>query len=99
MGLTLHPHGHQHSHGHKKSSAESDCEKLLIRDDTIQRSNGYMSYGTLPSQIVSSHESGHSRKDNINVKAAFIHVLGDLLQSIGVLIAAFIIYFKVSKNN
>lgn len=94
MGLTLHPHGHQHSHGHKKSSAESDCEKLLIRDDTIQRSNGYMSYGTLPSQIVSSHESGHSRKDNINVKAAFIHVLGDLLQSIGVLIAAFIIYFK-----
>jgi len=38
-----------------------------------------------------SNESG-----NVNVRAAFIHVLGDLLQSLGVLIAAFIIYFKVS---
>ena len=32
---------------------------------------------------------------NVNVRAAFIHVIGDLLQSIGVLTAAFIIYFKV----
>ncbi|MPC27862.1 Zinc transporter 2 [Portunus trituberculatus] len=30
---------------------------------------------------------------NINVRAAFIHVLGDLIQSIGVLIAAYIIRF------
>jgi len=32
---------------------------------------------------------------NINVKAAFIHVIGDLLQSFGVLIAAYIIFYKV----
>ncbi|XP_078506220.1 putative proton-coupled zinc antiporter SLC30A3 isoform X1 [Lissotriton helveticus] len=31
---------------------------------------------------------------NTSVRAAFIHVIGDLLQSIGVLIAAIIIYFK-----
>jgi len=40
---------------------------------------------------------GHSHggdKENINVKAAFIHVLGDLIQSIGVFIAAIVIYFK-----
>ncbi|KAH6925129.1 hypothetical protein HPB50_001175 [Hyalomma asiaticum] len=30
---------------------------------------------------------------NINVRAAFIHVLGDLIQSVGVLIAAVVIYF------
>ncbi|KAK8385641.1 hypothetical protein O3P69_016433 [Scylla paramamosain] len=30
---------------------------------------------------------------NINVRAAFIHVLGDLIQSIGVLVAAYIIRF------
>lgn len=35
---------------------------------------------------------------NVNVRAAFIHVLGDLLQSLGVLVAAFIIYFKVHVN-
>lgn len=34
-------------------------------------------------------------KRNINVRAAFIHVLGDFIQSVGVLIAALIIYFKV----
>ncbi|VDO03593.1 unnamed protein product [Rodentolepis nana] len=33
-------------------------------------------------------------KENINVRAAFIHVIGDLLQSVGVMIAAIVIYFK-----
>ena len=32
---------------------------------------------------------------NINVRAAFIHVIGDLFQSIGVVAAAYIIRFKV----
>ena len=32
----------------------------------------------------------------MNVRAAFIHVLGDFLQSIGVFIAALLIWFKVS---
>ncbi|CAG2163059.1 unnamed protein product [Oppiella nova] len=41
-----------------------------------------------------SHSShGHSHS-NMNVRAAFVHVLGDLIQSVGVLIAALIIYFK-----
>ncbi|KAM8953326.1 putative proton-coupled zinc antiporter SLC30A3 [Pelodytes ibericus] len=31
---------------------------------------------------------------NTSVRAAFIHVMGDLLQSIGVMVAAIIIYFK-----
>ncbi|XP_064485771.1 proton-coupled zinc antiporter SLC30A2-like [Ornithodoros turicata] len=35
-----------------------------------------------------------TRKQNLNVRAAFLHVMGDLLQSLGVLIAALIIYFK-----
>ncbi|XP_071520960.1 proton-coupled zinc antiporter SLC30A2-like isoform X2 [Panulirus ornatus] len=34
-----------------------------------------------------------SNSNNINVRAAFIHVIGDLIQSIGVLIAAYIIRF------
>lgn len=33
-------------------------------------------------------------RENINVRAAFIHVLGDVLQSVGVFIAALVIYFK-----
>jgi Co/Zn/Cd efflux system component len=36
--------------------------------------------------------------ENVNVRAAFVHVLGDLLQSLGVFIAALIIKFKVILN-
>lgn len=36
---------------------------------------------------------GHGHTENINVRAAFIHVVGDVLQSIGVFCAAIIIYF------
>ena len=35
-------------------------------------------------------------EENVNVRAAFIHVLGDFLQSVGVFIAALLIWFKVS---
>lgn len=38
----------------------------------------------------------HSHNENINVRAAFIHVIGDVLQSVGVFCAAVIIYFKPS---
>lgn len=41
---------------------------------------------------------GERTKKNINVRAAFIHVLGDFIQSIGVFIAALIIYFKVFRS-
>ena len=42
-----------------------------------------------------SHKDGS--EENINVRAAFIHVIGDLIQSIGVVIAGYIIWFKVKK--
>jgi len=42
------------------------------------------------------HKQPHPK--NINVRAAFIHVIGDILQSIGVLIAAVIIKFKVNRE-
>ncbi|KAK6630369.1 hypothetical protein RUM44_005036 [Polyplax serrata] len=36
----------------------------------------------------------HSHEENINVRAALIHVIGDFIQSFGVLVAALIIYFR-----
>ncbi|XP_029039598.2 zinc transporter 2-like isoform X1 [Osmia bicornis bicornis] len=43
-------------------------------------------------------EDFHHDKKNINVRAAFIHVVGDFIQSVGVLIAALVIYFKPNWN-
>ena len=37
---------------------------------------------------------GHSHEEtNINIRAAVVHVIGDMLQSIGVIIAALLIFF------
>ncbi|EEB18163.1 zinc transporter, putative [Pediculus humanus corporis] len=47
---------------------------------------------------LSLHYHGHShtdsKKENINVRAALIHIIGDFIQSFGVLVAALIIFFK-----
>ena len=54
---------------------------------------------TAPPPAASRSGHGHSHNNtNINVRAAFIHVVGDLIQSIGVLIAAYIIRFYVSAG-
>uniref|UniRef100_A0A8D1WPN7 Solute carrier family 30 member 2 n=1 Tax=Sus scrofa TaxID=9823 RepID=A0A8D1WPN7_PIG len=41
-----------------------------------------------------SHGSASQHQENPSVRAAFIHVIGDFLQSLGVLVAAYILYFK-----
>lgn len=38
----------------------------------------------------------HQHSVNINVRAAYVHVLGDLVQSLGVLLAAIVIFYKAS---
>jgi len=50
------------------------------------------SHGTPSSAEQGIKAEKHS--ENINVSAAFIHVVGDFLQSIGVFLAAIVIYFK-----
>merc|ERR1719229_983140 len=43
-----------------------------------------------------SHAHGHKNENNntqMNVRAAFIHVVGDLVQSVGVLVAATLIWY------
>ncbi|CAJ0967850.1 unnamed protein product [Ranitomeya imitator] len=50
---------------------------------------------TNPPSTGHSHGHGHSH-GSLAVRAAFVHALGDLAQSVGVLIAAYIIRFKVT---
>lgn len=111
MGATLHQPGHHHHHSHggsptytptdsghqsqnEDNSHETDNKHLL---DDKQK---LMEYGAISNQNVhdvekNDHGHSHKKEKNINVRAAFIHVLGDLVQSLGVLIAAIIIWFKV----
>ena len=78
----LHQSGHGHSHGGLSSNHGHS-------HDEESAGHGH------------SHDSKGDKKKakvNINVRAAFIHVLGDLVQSVGVLIAAIIIKVQVSAG-
>lgn len=74
-------HQHAHGHGHSHSSGEHSHGDSHSVENAIDSSDS---------------TSKVKHKNNVNVRAAFIHVLGDLLQSVGVLIASFIIFYKVS---
>ena len=48
-------------------------------------------------RLIDSHEKAKKKKkseDNMNVKAAIVHMIGDMVQSIGVITASLIIMFK-----
>ncbi|XP_053610133.1 proton-coupled zinc antiporter SLC30A2-like isoform X2 [Plodia interpunctella] len=86
MGLTLHQHGHSHGgagHGHSHGTSNP----VLNNKDRSEGSDA-------ESASSAPHALAHAHAENINVRAAFIHVLGDFLQSFGVFIAAIVIYFK-----
>ena len=40
------------------------------------------------------HRHSHEEEENINIRAAAVHIIGDIVQSIGVIIAAVIIFFR-----
>lgn len=110
MGISLHDagghhhHGHDHGHGHGHGHGHSDPHTHA----PVHLENGLGSIQGSQSSLMSSsdhpprnsvHGHAHKHEENINVRAAFIHVLGDLCQSIGVLIAAYVIYYKVSHGS
>lgn len=71
---------HGHSHGHKHN--EPHETELSVNNNLINLDNERNFQPTKP-------------KENINIRAAIIHTIGDFIQSIGVLIAAILIKVKV----
>ena len=93
MVLHQHDHSHGHVHGHKHGSNKANDSNAIPVNDEKQANNKQVT-------PVKTQNRQRKKKDghkNINVRAAFIHVIGDLIQSIGVVIAGYIIKFFVSK--
>lgn len=86
----LDDHDHDHDDGHKMPErVADDSQAKKIKDGSVKVS--LLDEGTeaaKPSQVQQEHV------ENINVKSAYLHVLGDMLMSVGVIIAATIIYFR-----
>lgn len=90
MGVSLQVGGvpHGHSHGGHSDSEHSDHGAVTVKSDCN---------GSVDIEKSSQHRAALSSKrgsGNINVRAALIHVIGDFLQSLGVFVAALIIFFK-----
>mmetsp|Transcript_150 Transcript_150/g.355 ORF Transcript_150/g.355 Transcript_150/m.355 type:complete len:257 (+) Transcript_150:2-772(+) len=81
--------GHDHSHstrpGNRVSSATDDSltHRLLETHVSDETPGGRSTAGR-----------ARERPQNMNLQAAYIHALGDLIQSVGVLIAAGIIWWR-----
>ncbi|KAK1880768.1 Zinc transporter 8 [Dissostichus eleginoides] len=80
MALVLHQSGHGHSHGGKGDNPVSNHSHNNDNHADLEQST--------------SGKGRRAQQDNASVRAAFVHVLGDLLQSISVLVSAIIIFFK-----
>ena len=88
-----HSHSHSHSHSHGNDTDRYQYEPLDVASDRRERG-----VETEEEEEEGGEDSSETRRHkNINVRAAFIHVVGDIIQSVGVLVAALIIKFKVSE--
>ncbi|XP_073339977.1 proton-coupled zinc antiporter SLC30A8 [Pagrus major] len=89
MALTLHQSGHGHSHGGFSSHGHGHSHK---KGKGPQISNGHSHNNHVDLEQVD--HGARAQQANASVRAAFVHVVGDLLQSISVLVSAIIIFFK-----
>lgn len=101
-----HDHGHDHEHEHNHNYGHIDeqnqkgennlnielgdqnaleSQDLLLTENTEESSNFDEDY-------TGQHVHDHHSHENMNMRAAFLHVLGDLIQSISVFILAIILY-------
>ncbi|XP_041868300.1 zinc transporter 2-like [Melanotaenia boesemani] len=75
--------GHGHSHGHKRGKEKNQMpNSIRSNDECIDMEQNQANHG------------GRTQQANASVRAAFVHVMGDLLQSVSVLVSAIIIFFK-----
>ena len=102
MCMVLHQHDHGHGHGHGHGTGSEGGVAKTKWWNRLKR-NHHNEEGKKEDSDTATDISGGRKKKkgggkNINVRAAFIHVIGDLIQSIGVVIAGYIIKFFVSAS-
>jgi len=104
-----HGHSHQHDGGHDHQQSLAPVESVVINDNGSNRYSVLSIDSTVDDDqliladdcsdsVISQLDVNVKPKTNINIRAAFVHVIGDLIQSIGVLVAAVVIHVWVRNN-
>ncbi|KAI3501523.1 hypothetical protein L1887_29394 [Cichorium endivia] len=95
-----HSHGHGHGHGHDHSHDHDEVEDVHIHGVSVTTHQHHHHHHheheehNQPLLKTYSSKEMKEKKRNINVQGAYLHVLGDLIQSIGVMIGAGVIWYK-----
>lgn len=95
-----HDHGHMvehnHAHGHSLKSGKSSAANHTEMSKFGGRSNGtYSAVATSEDHQFDAHDGtvvSSLKSMNLNLDVAHLHVLGDLLQSLGVVVAGLVIW-------
>ena len=84
LGGEDHAHGHDHGHSHKHTHEHEHKHGQHNHDEEHHHDHEH------------KHDHGNGKKEgkNINVEAAYLHVLGDMLMSVGVIIASVLVYMN-----
>ena len=86
-----HKHEHHHEHHHKNNSDNNHKHEHNHENDN--HDHEYKNDNNEEKNDKESHHHHHSHNENVNLRAALIHVIGDALQNVGVIIAGIIIFF------
>lgn len=106
VGLVLfHEHGHSHGHGHSHSSATIEDEEELVGETGHSHDHShstsdlteYMPVNVVDriderSNLIPKETKKHAKKKSMNMEGVFLHVLGDALGNVGVIITALFIW-------
>lgn len=101
---TTHAHGHGHAEEASHAEAEDVCGQaaapspvgmaLLARRGTTPAAPTSVSSSSFASFVGVGGGGERAEIDNINVRAAALHVVGDLVQSVGVIVASVVVWVK-----
>ena len=101
-------HGHSHNSNNESEEDENKtgrtstppmlAEEHEMNGLSIRYSFVGSDYGAIESPRMEGAREDHS-EDNLNIQAAYIHALGDFLQSVGVIIAGGLIWWFPAKTH
>ena len=84
--------GHSHSHGHSSDHSHSEHSHAPISTSSFDSGKTELK----PSESAHDHEhndkKGNNEKRDLNIEAAYLHVVTDLIQSVGVALAGLLIW-------
>ena len=88
-------HGHSHGGGHGHSHGGGHGHAHAGSDHAHSHGGGGIGHAHAGAHCSDAHAApgASAPQQNINVRAAYIHALGDLVQSVGVMIAGGLIWF------